>query len=360
MKKLQFFSILLLGGLNSLNAQITYNSNDFTSVGQTFQLVNISDAVTADFSQTGADFNWDFSDLTQAAATDYGYEDPNNSPFKNIWCLYHLYIINCGSKFNENFNMGMAAPIGFDLGEIPLSDPYQHLLKSSTALQNKMFGVNAEISGTSLPVIIEYSDPDDVFRFPMNYNNSYTDTNSIAMDFSALGINLTIQSEGTRTNVVEGWGSLKIPNYEFGSVLKVKSTLDQTIHISYEGTDFDVPVTMVSYYWFDKDYGIPVLSSQGTEVAGFFVPALTSYLYFQPNMGLTDLSKDSFMVYPNPTTGIVNVKLMDSERIKAVQVFDQSGKIVSKKLDLSALPKGVYVLKVQTTQRNIQQKVIKK
>lgn len=360
MKKYGLLLSLLFTGSISLNAQITYNSSDFTGGGENFQLVNIIDAVTADFGQTGADYNWDYSDLTQSEPADYGYEDPNNSPYKNIWCLYHFYIVNCNTKFNENFNLGMAAPAGIDLGDIPLSDPYQHLLKTNSALQMKMIGANTDFTGTSLPLIVEYSDPDDLFRFPMTFNASYTDVNSIDMDFSALGINLALQSSGTRTNVVEGWGSLKIPNHEFSSVLKVKSVLEQTIHINFEDQEFDVPITMTSYYWFDKEYGIPVLMSQGAEMAGAFVPAMTSYLYFEPQMNVQDFSKTSHLIYPNPTTGELNLKLSGSESILNIQIFDQSGRLVAKSLDLSGLPKGVYLLSVQTNQRKIQEKVIKK
>lgn len=348
---------LLISGL--LNAQITYEMGDYANIGENFQVVNIADAISEDFTIGDANYSWDYSGMTQGDPESYGYEDPNNSPFKNVWCLYHFYITNCNSKFNENFNLGVTIPQNIDLGQFSLANPYQHLLKANNKLQLKMYGANVNLDGTDLPAILEYSDPDDLFHFPMNYNDSYTDTNAISMDFGALGVDLTVESEGTRTNVVEGWGSLKIPNHEFSNVIKVKSTLNQTFHINYQGQGSDIPLNMITYYWFDKDYGIPVLMVQGTGGEGTFVPISATYLYFE-SLGTNDLNIVKNTIYPNPTTGIININLQPSEDVKSIQIFDQSGKIVGKSLNLSNLPKGVYVLKAITSQRIIQEKVIKK
>lgn len=344
-----------------LNAQITYQSNDYTGINQNFQLVTANDVSMFDFTPSGPNQTWDFSTLTQSAPQDYGYEDPNNSSFKNIWCLYHFYITNCNSKFNENFNMGMPGS-NIDFEGFPLSDIYQHLFKDQNALQMKMYGANADLQGSTAPLIIEYNNPDDLFRFPMTYENSYTDENNIDMNFSNMGIDLTIQSSGTRNNVVDGWGTLKIPNHEFQSVIRVKSTLSQTIHIEYQGQAFDLPIDMTTYYWFDKNYGIPVLAVQGMEIIETFafVPGTASFIYFEPQMSVNDLNATKSLIYPNPTTGLLKVELSENEVISNISVYDLSGKKVGHSLDLSKLPATVYQVTIKTNKRNISQKVIKK
>lgn len=360
MKQIQFLFLPIFLTTQFLSAQITYTIDDYAAVGETFEVVHVYDAITDDFTVTGADYNWDYSGLTQNAPETYGYEDPNNSAFKNIWCLYHFYITNCNTKFNENFNMGMSLAQSIDLGGFTLSDPYQHLMKANNKLQLKMYGANADLDGSTLPSILEYGDPDDLLRFPMTYNSSYSDDNSIDMDFTILGVNLIVQAEGTRTNIVEGWGSLKIPNHTFSNVLKVKSVLNQTFNVEYQGEEMEIPVNVMTYYWFDVEYGIPVLMVQGTGGEGTFMPMLATYPYFVPDMGINELELTKHTVFPNPTTGMINLNLQINETLKSVQIFDQSGKRIGQSLDLSKLPKGVYILKAVTSQRTITEKVIKK
>jgi|GEM_PF-3606725 len=69
-----------------------------------------------------------------------------------------------------------------------------------------------------------------------------------------------------------------------------------------------------------------------------------------------------FMIYPNPTNGIINFP----EIIKEISVYDLSGKIVkmrkfpAKKLDISSLPKGNYIIKGTTVTGKIFTKKILK
>lgn len=58
--------------------------------------------------------------------------------------------------------------------------------------------------------------------------------------------------------------------------------------------------------------------------------------------------KDVTNIYPNPTKGEINIKT--DKKIKSATVFDVSGKSLlnnsSERLDISSLPKGTYLLKV--------------
>lgn len=68
-------------------------------------------------------------------------------------------------------------------------------------------------------------------------------------------------------------------------------------------------------------------------------------------LGTSEVSKtkvDNLSVYPNPTKGIVSIKT--DKKIKATSVIDISGKTIStnnsETTDISSLPKGTYLLKV--------------
>lgn len=358
MKK-NLFSILILSCFSFSLGQITYNSSDFATIGETFEVVNTIETNGLDFTQSGVNHIWDYSSIPISEVVSYGYEDPNNSPFKNTWCLYHLHLFNCNSMFDENFNMGMTLPQSFSIGEYAFENPYQHLMKTNNELQSKMFGANVNLGETTLPAILEYNDPDVLFQFPMIYNAGYTDTSGIDMDFTALGINLIVTMDGMRTNNVVGWGELKVRNHTYANTLKVRSVSTQNFNIYYEGQHTEVPVSATTYYWFDKDYGIPVLTVTGTEIAGEFVPGTVTYIY-QPGMAVNDLNLNQSLIYPNPTTGKLNLKLNQNEAVKSIQIYDQSGKLISHQLDLSQSPKGIYTVKIETSKGIYSEKIIRK
>ena len=353
------FSLILSSFTGLLSGQIIYESSDFADAGTNFEVVNISGIEDAGFTQTGENFFWDFSGLDFNSPENYGYIDPSGSPYKNTWCLYHFYFINCDSMFDDNFNLGLMLAGDITLGEYVLSDPYQHLFKSDAGLQMKMYGASIDLGGNTLPAILEYNDPDVLMKFPIQYGDTYSDTNSIDMDFGSLGVGLAVTATGTRTNTVEGWGQLSIPGGYFENVIKVKSVLNQDFSIDYEGQQSDVPVSLTTYYWFDKDYGIPVLMANGTETDGIFIPASVTYLYFEA-ISTTDINKQDFVIYPNPTDGKINIKLPANETLKKLEIYSLNGNLVSQKADLSHLPNGVYTVKIETSKGNYTQKIIKK
>lgn len=358
MKKI-YSSLFLIFCTSCVFGQITYESSDFTDAGTNFDVVNITGMEDAGFGQTGENFSWDFSSLATNSPENYGYIDPSDSPYKNTWCLYHFYFTNCDSMFEDNFNLGLTLSTDITIGEYVLADPYQHLFKSNSDLQMKMYGASIDLGGSTLPAILEYNNPDILMKFPIQFGDYYSDTNSIDMDFSAVGINLSVVSTGTRTNTVEGWGQLSIPNHTFENVIKVKSVLEQNFSILYEGQQSDVPVSATTYYWFDKDYGIPVLMVNGTETDGTFIPTTVTYLYFE-GMATQEVSKTKILVFPNPTDGKFTIQLDSGESVKKVRIYDMRGKLVSKKTDLSHLPNGTYMLKIETSKGDYSQKIIKK
>lgn len=344
---------------NQLFSQITYESSDFATSGEIYEVINLTDGNGLDFTQTGGDYNWNYATLPTNSAVSYGYENPNNSPYKDIWCQYHGYTDDCDSLFNLNFNLGIGLQQGFSWGQYTFNNPYQHLLNTGVELQTKLIGANVDLGILSIPLILEYNDPDVLFQFPLVYNSSYTDSNSINADLSLLGIDLLITADGTRATHVEGWGSLTVHSNYYPNTIKVKSSFSQSVNVYLEGLHTEIAVSNTTYYWFDKNYGIPVLVVTGIEVGGTFVPNLITCL-FNGNMSVGDLNSKQTVAFPNPTTGKVNLILNDNEIITAVQVYDQSGKLVNDNLDFTMLPKGIYNVKIETSTRIFSERIIRK
>ena len=72
--------------------------------------------------------------------------------------------------------------------------------------------------------------------------------------------------------------------------------------------------------------------------------------------------------YPNPTEGILNIGLENEEEALQVNVFDLTGKTrlnksftstETKQLNIEALPKGIYLLQLQTEAGSTVKRIVK-
>lgn len=110
--------------------------------------------------------------------------------------------------------------------------------------------------------------------------------------------------------------------------------------------------------------------------AGLQHSRLTNWKYFAFKsiivndliLGLTEKEEEIITaVFPNPTTGYLNVICQDNQIIKRIDIFDVNGRKVMEKLfssnqisiDFSGLPKGLYLLIADTGSRKIVKKIIK-
>lgn len=83
-------------------------------------------------------------------------------------------------------------------------------------------------------------------------------------------------------------------------------------------------------------------------------------------MNVNDLNLSSIKVYPNPTQDFINIS--NDKEISKIALIDLSGKQVlnksvnskNEKLNISHLPKGIYILKVESNGKEKSFKVIKK
>lgn len=81
-------------------------------------------------------------------------------------------------------------------------------------------------------------------------------------------------------------------------------------------------------------------------------------------LGLEQVEKTAFRLYPNPTTNTLYIESTNPESIETVTVLNQSGSIVlnpevqNQKVDLNGLASGVYFLRLQTTEGAFTEKFI--
>lgn len=79
-------------------------------------------------------------------------------------------------------------------------------------------------------------------------------------------------------------------------------------------------------------------------------------------VGIEEVNSTALILYPNPTTGIVNIKM--NEAIKNVTVYNQMGKAVANyttnSFSIDQFPAGIYYVKIVNSQTQVTQKIVKK
>lgn len=259
--------------------QTVYTSSDYAAIGDSYRVSQTSLGLNSfDFVSTGADYQWDFSNISISTQETEDWIDPNNAGYKTTWCLSNGYVLNCNTNFNANFNLAIQVLDGIEFNGYGLTNLVNHYQKTTSLLQNKMLGGSISIGAVSVPLAIEYITPDTEYRFPIQYNDNYTGNSQFEIDLNSLGLPIQYSSEGQRTNLVDGWGTLITPFATFSNVLRMKTTFvnNETI-ISNSGTT-QTSRTTISYKWFDPAYGIPVLEVSGDELNGVWIPTSATYI----------------------------------------------------------------------------------
>jgi hypothetical protein len=73
--------------------------------------------------------------------------------------------------------------------------------------------------------------------------------------------------------------------------------------------------------------------------------------------------RDNISVYPNPTKSFINIELSNNISIEKITLIDLTGKVIlnnnfTNKLDVSSLPRGLYLLKIQSDKGNVTTKKV--
>jgi hypothetical protein len=77
-------------------------------------------------------------------------------------------------------------------------------------------------------------------------------------------------------------------------------------------------------------------------------------------VGIKEISVNNFLLYPNPTTGIVNLSGMKFEKAEVYNIFGQL--IITERnsmqFDLSSFDNGTYIVRIFNQKQNVETKKI--
>lgn len=291
-----------------LSAQITYNSSDFASVGDSFlvSVVNILNLGGADFTATDTSYTWDFSNLNPNSQRFVTFVSPGSTGFQApylLTCTFNCYTpcydacvnqggfpalcqglctadcgFDCLQSWNNDFSLAELVNDSLNLGIVTITDVFNLYDKTSSRLEQNALGIRI----SNIPLVVEFQNPDVVYRFPMTYGSASSSAGSYAIKLDSIpgtGINFGFEYKHaqSRTNEVVGWGSLQTPLQVYPDVIKLKSEVINKDSVTIAGntitlSDFVpnqfLPDTVVEYKWFDKQTGIPVLKATAWRING--------------------------------------------------------------------------------------------
>jgi len=217
---------------------------------------------------------------------------------------------------------------------------------SSTAMQNY---------GAFSNVVIAYSNPEDLMRYPFTYNNTYTDT------WSAQYVNnsYTFYRKGSSTVTADGYGTLITPSGTFTNVLRVH--LVQTYQDSaFLGTPYIVTYNNDEYMWYKEGMHYQLASTFN------LIPSVGNSMsgstWTDASSGVETLSDmiSSWRLYPNPASDKLNIEInLEKNQDMEINLYNSMGQKINaykvpeaafgeylQEIDVEHLPKGVYFIEI--------------
>lgn len=284
MKKTGFLVGLILC-VSSIVAQIQITSSAMPSAGDTLRYSSVNPSgLSLNLGQTGASQSWDYSSWKSNGQDIYDYIAANKSPY-----LFYF--------FNQ---IGLKTADSFGVGQFQFKNIYSFYTKNSSVF--KAEGLGYSFSG--IPLAANYTDEDEIYQFPLAYNDS--DVSTFRFKFSIPGQTLfSVIQKGTRTNIVDGWGSIKTPYKTYTDVIRVKTIVDEIDSIQSSFGSVPFPRKQVIYKWLSPDEKIPVLEITGTLNGTTFTA--TQIRFRDAFNGLGNPLKPSARFDVDKTSGYANV-----------------------------------------------------
>lgn len=364
MNRITIISFLLGMLLNfSGFGQITIEQGDMPSAGDLPRFSIADTLIVVDPSPTGANFSWDFSDLTPLFQQVDSFIGRSNLPFTLLFSIPSKADIARYIRTSTD-----TLPIG----GASFSGGYE--IYDNTATDYNDLGQATLLNGL-LPIFLEKDPVDVIYRFPLNYQDTDSGYSQAILDLQIPGLgDVYIQQDRTRESEVDGWGTLTTPFGMF-DVIRVRSEIMGEDSIMFDTLfNFSVPaISRVEYKWLAKGMDVPVLQINTTNLGGNEVVTQVRYQDSVrdevPTLGLEDrLTPLVAHVYPNPTTDQLNIQIPDLRgQTASIRLFDLQGRLISQMktrqlavtLPLGHLAAGQYVLEITTSDRYFVDRIVK-
>ena len=324
--------------------QIPIMRNDYNPSPQPGTTMNITRINSGAISQgaSGASITWNFAALATENVKTGTFVLPNATPY---------------SASFPNANIAIAFTPGIEYGSYTAN--YEFFNISNASLTKNGFVNNA-----STPIAVNYSDPKTLMPFPFTFGNAYTDNFAANYTSSTFDVN----ENGTFTITADGYGTLILPYGTIQNMLRVRivETMTQTI------TGFDpFEYQIETYAWYHPKLVYPFFSITSEIVNGSPQPSIIARYIQIPGFddSLPDIVGiptapifEGITLYPNPTQGNTQLALTLLQSAQTqISLYSMNGQMAQQPvndflpsgnyrfdLDVSTLPKGLYLVSITT------------
>lgn len=282
-------------GLVRGEAQVTVGVSDLPQGGVAYTLQNVLPDFGLNLESTGPGWVWDFADLEVMDSTRVEVQDISEVPFTSQYVFDgpnpnhqadHFYTVLSAPDFGD---------VGGDFG-IPFDDLTGYF-QVSGASYNQV-GVGLSLGGFELPVAFE--DVDELHPVPLTANASLTSTAVYEISVPATA---TYAVNQVRTSVVDGYGTLLLPDGTSHEVLRLKSTVvsEDSVHVDAADQGFAFVRETVTYAWMGEG-GMPWMEV----VTNLGIPTVVRYQGGAPeqedvNALVVSRAAMNVSLHPNPT-----------------------------------------------------------
>ncbi len=259
MKKHLLITLSLLYSLSfSGIGQITIDHTNMPQADDTHRISigTLDSSLKGEYEKIGANQTWDFSLLKADRQNLKQFFNSKDTPYR--------------------INGKIAEKIGDTLRQdgLVLVNVYEFYTSDSRAFVKDQRAATIETG--IIPMVLDpiYSDPDEVYQFPLNYLDVDSSTFKFVFNFPVFKV--YYGSEGDRINKVEGWGKVTTPFGTF-NCLKVVTDIISFDSISFNNNNSSYFNYQREYKWLTRDFNIPVLTITGNVDNNVFQPVAVEY-----------------------------------------------------------------------------------
>lgn len=332
--------VLALTTVSMAQSPITLTASNFPGSNDSLRYTNAQVNSVGNYTQTGANFAWNFSGLV--------YSSQGVREFKLAAQTPYFFFFN-PTDYGEKIADNIAA------GPLTINNYYNYYKKQTTPI-NAFVADGIGMTFSSIPVPSYFSDKDELYTFPLTYG----DYDSTTFKFSTpttTALPFTYKKAGYRITKVDGWGTITTP-YGTATCLRLVTTQYSQDTIKYNAFSFGFPNYMRSYQWLTANDKIPYLEVSGALTGANFTPNQVRYRdNYQNPAGVSEQSDmNAIEFYPNPGSDklwlnftrngqfFVEVLSLDGKVIKTANINMES---MAQSIDIADLSPAIYIIKVK-------------
>jgi hypothetical protein len=355
MRVVLLFVAFLCAGFVSAQSPITISNSNMPSSGDTLRYSTAQLNSLGNYTQTGTNYSWNFSSLVPTGQGVRSFKASLQTPY----AFFFLGLNEYGEKIADTLGAG----------PLIMTKYYDYYKKQTSPAAFIADGVG--ITFSSVPVPRYYSDKDELYMFPMSYPKYDSTTFKFTTASNSL-IPIQYSKTGYRITTVDGWGSITTP-YGTANCLRLITTQysqDSVKNNILPLLSFGFPNYQRSYQWMTTSTKIPFLEITGNLTGNNFTP--TQARYRDSPRTLTQIREHrmpELAMYPNPVKDYIFLSIPAEKNLSA-EIMSITGQLIGnqnaepfggtgQKLNMSAFPQGLYLMKISFDNNSYYFKFIK-